>query len=123
MHITIVDRGDTIRKNVRSHLKDNTYKGSKAIEWAMQKNNTTKIGIPGGLGLDIIFEFVKLNNGKIQVISSDGYWEYKERKGVLMRDFRNPFIGTIVNISFNLNDKNIYFLEEENVDEVLLNIF
>jgi hypothetical protein len=75
--------------------------------------NTTKTGnISGGLGLDIIFDFIKLNNGKIQIISSDGYWEY--RKGsVDTAIFDNFFPGTIANIEFNLDDSNIYALKEE----------
>lgn len=67
---------------------------------------------PGGLGLDIIFEFIKLNNGKIQIISSDGYWEY--RKGNTETSiFTDYFPGTIANIEFNLDDSSIYALKEE----------
>ena len=41
---------------------------SKAIEWAMEENTTTRLGdIPGGLGLAIIREFVELNGGKLTV--------------------------------------------------------
>jgi hypothetical protein len=75
--------------------------------------NTTKIGnIPGGLGLDIIFEFIKLNKGKIQIVSSDGYWEYRNGK-TENKLFDKPFSGTIVNIEFNLDDKDSYRLTEE----------
>ncbi|REG90737.1 STAS domain-containing protein [Flavobacterium aquicola] len=114
-NITIVDRGVNIKENVNSFL-NMTMSGSETISWAMQKGNTTKSGtIPGGLGLDIIFEFIKLNNGKIQIISSDGFWEYK--RGIIeTKNLENPFQGTIANLRFNLNDKSYYSLSDEHSD-------
>ena len=112
MDITVVDMGRTIKANVNEYLQDNRS-GPQTIEWAMQYGNTTKTGtISGGLGLDIIFEFIKLNKGKIQIISADGYWEYQEESN---RTFflANNFPGTIANIEFNLDDSNIYQLTEE----------
>jgi len=64
------------------------------------------------LGLSIIFEFIELNKGKIQIVSSDGYWEY--RKGeTLKKDFNGIFPGTIANIEFNLDDRSSYRLKNE----------
>jgi hypothetical protein len=112
LDITIVDMGKTIKANVNEFLKSD-YSGAEAIEWALKYGNTTKTGnISGGLGLDIIFEFIKLNNGKIQIISSDGYWEYRRGK-VDKAIFDNYFPGTIANIEFNLDDTSIYSLKEE----------
>jgi signal transduction histidine kinase len=112
MHITIVDRGISIRKNVRDFLGAKSLSGKEAIKWAMQYGNTTKIGTSGGLGLDIIFEFVKLNKGKIQIISSNGYWEYNNEV-ITSESFENSFVGTIANIKFNLDDSSYYYLKEE----------
>lgn len=111
-NITIVDRGINIKENVSTFL-NHEKSGTDAISWAMLKGNTTKSGnIPGGLGLDIIFEFIKLNNGKIQIVSSDGFWEFK--RGVIeTKILQNPFEGTIANLRFNLNDKSYYSLVEE----------
>lgn len=114
--MTIVDLGVTISKNVNEHLikfNKNQLSGCDAIEWALKKGNTTKTGDnPGGLGLDIIFEFVKLNKGKIQIVSSDGYWEYRfgKTKSIL---FDNIFSGTIVNIEFNIEEGTYYQMKEE----------
>lgn len=124
LHITIVDRGNSIRKNVNDYYKNNfqefkTISGKNAIEWAMYIGNTTKIGVPGGLGLNIIFEFVKLNKGKIQIISSNGFWEYNDGK-ITLKTFQHAFVGTIVNIKFNLNDKNRYYLTEEQTENFSL---
>lgn len=112
LDITIVDMGRTIKKNVNEYL-DKTCTGSETIVWAIQYGNTTKTGnISGGLGLSIIMEFIQRNKGKIQIVSSDGFWEY--RKGMMeTKLFSHLFPGTIVTIEFNLEDKNSYQLKEE----------
>jgi hypothetical protein len=112
LDITIVDMGKTIKANVNEFLNVNLT-GAEAIEWALEYGHTTKTGnISGGLGLDIIQEFIKLNNGKIQIISSEGYWEFRrgETKKML---FDNFFPGTIANLEFNLDDQSVYQLKEE----------
>ena len=114
--MTIVDMGISIKRNINRYLNSNgkpSITGTQAIDWAVQKGNTTKTGnISGGLGLDLVLEFLKLNNGKIQIVSSDGYWEYRNGK-TEMRVLNEVFNGTIVNIEFNLEDSNYYQLQEE----------
>lgn len=114
--ITIVDLGISIKKNVNSYLRKNRKpikNGPEAIAWAIQKGNTTKTGnISGGLGLDLVLEFLKLNKGKIQIVSSNGYWEFRNDK-VDMDILEDVFHGTIVNIEFNLDDQSYYQLSEE----------
>lgn len=109
----MADLGSTIRKNVRTFLKDKNISGSQTIKWAVEEGNTTKTGNhPGGLGLSLIREFLKLNEGKIQIVSSNGYWQ--EKKGIMFAaDFENAFVGTIVNLEFNLDDKKSYALKTE----------
>lgn len=120
LNVTIVDRGINFKENVSKFL-NKPIPGNDAIEWALQNGNTTKTGnISGGLGLNIIFEFVKHNNGKIQIISADGYWEWKNGE-VISQIFPYSFNGTIANIRFNLNDKSHYILKGEQAD--LHNIF
>ncbi|WP_111708948.1 hypothetical protein [Lutibacter citreus] len=120
LNITIVDTGTTIIKNVRKHLKID-LEACECIDWAMEMNNTTKEGnTPGGLGLGLLFQFIRLNQGKIQVVSSNGYWELiggKKRKMNL--DFY--FSGTIANLEFNLSQDELYQFADEVVD--LDNIF
>lgn len=115
LHITIVDKGKTIVANVREHLGEN--KGaSDCIEWAMEKGNTTKKGnTPGGLGLGLIFEFINLNKGKIQMISSNGYWELREGK-IKKYDLNFSFDGTIANIEFDLSQNIHYSFKDEKTD-------
>lgn len=112
LDFTIVDMGKTIKTNVNEYLKEN-LSGTEAIAWAMELGHTTKTGsVSGGLGLDIIFEFIQLNKGRIQIVSSDGYWEYYNDK-IIKKKFLNPFLGTIANIEVNLDDKKQYKLKEE----------
>lgn len=112
LHFTIVDKGVNIKQNVSAFFNED-INASDAIEWAMKKGNTTKTGdTSGGLGLAVIFDFIKLNRGKIQVISSDGFYEFKDGK-VTKNKLKSIFDGTIVNIKFNLNDANYYFLSDE----------
>jgi len=115
---TIADWGSTIKFNVNGYLKK-SFSGAEAINWAVEEGNTTKTGtIPGGLGLSLIRDFLKLNNGGIQIVSANGYWE--ERKGVIFAtDFENSLIGTIVNLDININDHSSYVLSSEiNADSI-----
>lgn len=112
LYFTIVDKGVNIKENVANFL-NTEITAEEAIKWAMVKGNSTKTGSnPGGLGLAIIFEFIMLNKGKIQVISSNGYYEYSNGK-IKTNTFNHYFDGTIVNIKFNFSDTSIYYLKEE----------
>ncbi|MCD9853792.1 hypothetical protein LUD75_03705 [Epilithonimonas sp. JDS] len=99
-------------------------KSSDCIDWAMVSGNTTKTGnISGGLGLGLIFDFINLSKGNMQVISSNGYWELREGKK-FMTDLNFSFIGTIVNLEFDLqNPDTFYYFKDEifediNIDEI-----
>ncbi|WP_051169816.1 hypothetical protein [Mesoflavibacter zeaxanthinifaciens] len=119
MDFTIVDLGQTIKKNVNDFL-NKSLDGAECIEWAMEENNTTKTGnVSGGLGLALISEFIKRNKGKIQIVSSDGYWEFRKGK-VKKETLEFSFPGTIANLEFNFSDTKSYMLKEE-VD--IMNIF
>jgi hypothetical protein len=114
LRFAISDMGVTIRKNVNDYFNSQSrINGQDSIEWAVQRGNTTKKGtIPGGLGLSLIRDFLKLNGGAIQIISSNGYWE--EKKGITFANtFKDRFLGTIVNLEFNLMDTNSYVLSSE----------
>lgn len=112
LDFTLVDLGATIKRNVSQYLQEECT-GTEAIEWAVTENHTTRTGsIPGGLGLKLIREFVALNKGKIQIVSSDGYWA-QVRKRTTSRLLPQKFLGTIVNLEFNIDDQNYYQLASE----------
>lgn len=113
LDFSIVDLGigfhENINKNMNLHLSP-----KDAIVWAMVENQTTKKGgtIPGGLGLKLIKEFIEKNNGKMQIVTYDGYWEFSNGRTTI-NTFSNKFPGTIVNIEINTADSSYYFLESE----------
>ena len=124
LSIAIVDSGISIINNVKTYLKDEHIQSCDCIQWAMEKGNTTKKGdIPGGLGLDIIFQFISLNKGRAQILSSNGYWELKAGKEPIKEVLKYGFDGTIAILEFNLNDKNSYQLTSEQEQQELNNIF
>jgi len=112
LDFTIADLGRSIKQNVAEFL-GKSLTGRESLSWAVEEGHTTKTGsIPGGLGLSLIREFLKLNKGKIQIVSSDGYWEEKNGR-TFVGEFEDSFVGTIVNLEFNINDHNSYVLKEE----------
>jgi anti-anti-sigma regulatory factor len=112
LNFTIVDLGTTIKKNVETYLKKEIT-GKEAIIWAVKEGNTTrKDNIPGGLGLSLIHEFLKMNKGKIQIISANGFWE-QNSEGILTESFEKQFPGTIANLEFNTKDNAYYYLAKE----------
>jgi hypothetical protein len=91
----------------------------EAIDWAMEGTNTTKTGsIPGGLGLKLLREFIRLNHGRIQVISDKGYWEQRSDGNVEKKTLPHPFPGTVVNIEINTADVTTYTLSSEHLQDL-----
>ncbi len=112
LNFTFVDLGHTIKNKVIEFLK-RSMTGSEAISWATSDRNTTKTGNhSGGFGLKLIQQFLELNNGKLQIVSGEGFWE-KSNDKTLMHNMGDSFPGTIVNLVFNLTDKHSYYLESE----------
>ncbi|MFH0822386.1 MAG: ATP-binding protein [Pseudomonadota bacterium] len=112
LDFSVADLGVGIRKNVEDNLGLD-LSAEDAIDWATQGTNTTKRGrIPGGLGLKLLTEFIRLNGGRLQIVSDRGYWcleQESPRKASLM----GSFPGTVVNIEINTSDVRSYRLKSE----------
>lgn len=114
LDFTIVNLGKTIKQNVSDYQKNKGILITKPpIWWAIQSGNSTKTEKTGGFGLAILKEFICKNNGKIQIISDNEYLEISNGKTKCKYFRNNRFDGTIVNIEFNLNDKQAYILKSE----------
>jgi len=112
LDFTITDLGIGFCQNVNQAL-ELTLSPEMAIDWAMQEGNTTrKDDIPGGLGLKLLFEFIKKNRGKIQIVSDRGFWTYYDGN-TSTHLFSNPFPGSVVNIQINTADPCSYYLASE----------
>lgn len=115
LYFSIVDTGTTIKENVTSYsaLKKVPVP-QHCISWATVGGNTTMISNePGGMGLSILSDFISENNGAIYIISDDEYYELFEGK-VNTKNIENRFIGTVVTICINLNDNNVYLIDDSN---------
>jgi len=115
---TIADLGIGIRSNLLAQ-KGLNMSAEDAINWAMEGRNTTKTGpIPGGLGLKLLREFIRLNNGRIQVVSDSGFWEQNFDGTVYQQSLPFPFPGTMVNIEINTADAHSYILTSEQSQDI-----
>lgn len=112
LNLTVVDFGVGIPSNVRQFARDGGLPASKAMEWAFQPGTTTKPnGMGRGMGLDLLKQFVRLNNGTLEVFSHEGYtFVGKDRETHATRGVF--FGGTLVNISL-VCDNMHYMLASE----------
>lgn len=82
-----------------------------AIDWAMQKDNTTRTGdIPGGLGLSVLRNFISMNGGKLIVISKKGFW-CQDGANIQKHNLQHEFPGTCVIVEINTADTKSYDLK------------
>lgn len=115
---TIVDTGVGFKEKVNQRF-NSSLSATQAIKWAVQNEKTTKVDVSGGLGLAVLKEFVGINRGCMQIVSHDGFYQY-DYNGECVKEFRNAFPGTVVNLEFNTNDNNNYVLESEiDVNDIL----
>ncbi len=123
LDMTIVDLGKTIPYNVNEYHRQKKLEQMshcECLEWAFEKGNTTKSDT-GGLGLSLLKEFIQLNAGTIQMVSGKGVLEISG-KDPTHYELQYEFPGTIVNVKFNFDDTNIYYMKgesQENLKDLL----
>jgi len=104
---TFSDDGVGIRKNVNRFTGQNLT-DVEAIEWAIKNGNSTRQcqsdsqGTPGGLGLDIIRQFVAFNEGKLCVVSGQGF--HSIVPDVVHDVLRTSLCGTTIHLEINTAD-------------------
>ena len=109
LDFAIVDGGRGIAGSVSSTGRRFPNEAD-AIDWAMQPGNTTREGdIPGGLGSEILREFIALNGGRLIIASGAGFWCQKGNS-VIKSPLRHSFPGTTVILEINTSDRNKYDL-------------
>ncbi|MGK7882667.1 MAG: hypothetical protein AB4060_21590 [Crocosphaera sp.] len=118
LKLTAIDFGVGIPSNVRTFQGINDLQASKAMKWAFQQGNTTrKNHITGGLGLDLLSEFVRINTGRLEIFSHDGY-AVVDQKGLKYGERSTWFEGTLVNITLRCNEC-YYHLDTDPSNELL----
>lgn len=118
LKLTVVDFGVGIPSNVRIYASNPNISADIALRWAFQRGTTTKPnGTSRGMGLDLLKEFVKLNKGKLEIFSHEGYAiiDSNQEQFVNRTTF---FEGTLVNITF-VCDESYYHFAKEVVEEPL----
>ena len=113
LDFTIADAGVGIRENVRRYTRIAKMDSCKAIQWALVEGHTTKTGKqPGGLGLKLLKDFIRMNTGKLQIVSRFGYYEFSAQEESTIK-IEHDFPGTCVNIEINTGDTSSYCLKSE----------
>ena len=56
-----------------------------------------------------------MNHGKLQIVSNEGFYEF-QKGNESARQFSGQFPGTIINLQFSTDDRNLYSLTSE-IDE------
>lgn len=115
LYFTITDSGETIPYNVSSFLQEHEIGiDTSSLEWAMQSGNSTRRSdSPGGLGLYLLSDFIRLNCGELYIVSGNETFE-QTKKGIRYKYLEYSFSGTIVTMAFNLNDNSSYRFTNEN---------
>lgn len=116
LKLSVVDFGVGIPSNVRFFFKDNphveTLNSAACVKWAFQRGTTTKPnGTSRGMGLDLLKEFVKINKGRLEIFSHEGYALIDETQETFVN--RETFFeGTLINITFRCDESYYQFASE-----------
>ena len=117
--LSVVDFGRGIPTNVRTFLRQYADESqvaqitdSTCLKWAFGRGNTTCMGgVARGLGLDLLKEFVRINQGKLEVYSNKGY-AIIDHTGESFESRKREFGGTVMHITLRC-DENLYRFRDE----------
>jgi len=113
--LSVVDFGQGIPAKVRTFLSSDPradqLTAAGCLRWAFQRGSTTKADEPGGLGLDLLKEFVRINQGKLEVYSNEGY-AMINKDGEQYENTDISFEGTVVHITLRCDEKLYRFRDE-----------
>ena len=112
LSLCVVDFGIGIPRNVRN-FRSLELSAAEAMQWAFQRGTTTKqSGTGRGVGLDLLKEFVKLNNGQLTIYSNDGLANITKKGDSFSRS--KFFGGTLVDITL-ICDEKLYIFSDEDI--------
>jgi hypothetical protein len=108
LNLTIVDFGIGIPQRVRTLSTNTNLSDLDAIQWAIARGNSTRTGcVAGGGGLDTLRHFVTQHNGKMEIISHNGYI-LLTKDGIICNYCSSCFVGTLININLNCDESHYY---------------
>lgn len=111
--LTVADFGRGIPANAASKLARQWVNGSDAMAWAFTRGTTTAVHerYARGLGLDLIKDFVKINDGAVEVYSHHGHGSVTRS----IEEFRHLMFSisaTIVHLKIRCDNMHYMFVEE-----------
>ena len=110
LKLTVGDFGIGIPNKVRGFHQRPNLSASRSLRWALQPMSSTGGG-GRGLGLATIKELVKVNKGRLEIFSNDGYCSI-DRNGEIYAVRNTPFQGTIVNVTLVCDNLSYCFASE-----------
>ncbi|RDS92597.1 ATP-binding protein [Pseudomonas fluorescens] len=114
--LSVVDFGFGIPNKIYDFLQQNPKTSqilpSSLLAWAFKRGNTTgRDGVARGLGLDLLNEFVRLNEGSLEIYSNNAY-AIVDKTGQRFQDNDVEFSGTVVQIKLKCDEKYYRFRDE-----------
>lgn len=111
--LCVIDFGVGIPHKVRSFLRKPHLRPEEALKWAFRSGTSTSSDKRKGrgIGLNLLKEFVELNDGQLSIYSDGGHARVTGG-GEVFRRVSSPFQGTIVDIRF-ICDEDRYALASE----------
>lgn len=100
--VTFADPGIGIPAKVAAY-QGRSLSGTDAILWALRADTTTRPRehmVPGGIGLHRIQEFLRANEGRLLIVSGDGF-VLDTHRGQYVRQLPLAFPGTVVMMEIN----------------------
>lgn len=104
LQLAVVDFGLGIPTTVRAVPENASMSSEDALNWAFQPHTTTRRdNVPGGMGLNLLKEFVTLNHGSLIIFSNDRQLIIDDN-GVVNKNRRTDFTGTLVDIRLRCDE-------------------
>jgi len=111
LSFSIADAGIGFAGNVERNV-GNILPPTEAVRWALAGNTTRRGGRPGGLGLKLIQDFIRLNGGRLVVVSDTAYFEMG-RGSENATTLPAPFPGSVLTLEIDTADTQSYCLRSE----------
>lgn len=119
IRLCIADFGIGILRCLRQNpTYSNLANDEQAIQFAVQEGVTSRTTGSAGYGLTHIQRFIKINGGKMYILSGEGkiVWNYSNKKKKERQTMQTPFQGTIVYLEINADKEGFYFMQSADGD-------
>lgn len=107
---SLYDTGIGIPQLVKDKV-DSTMSDEEALIWALKTGHSTKqleSGVPRGVGLSDLKKFVRLNRGRLSILSNGIFYDYQGKQKEYVGKLVNRNIGTMVCVTIDQDDEHIY---------------